>query len=486
MHRAITTLLIAVGLFVPAAAASAEPVSRLADLEGVTASPYEFDQVSRHCATSIATRDTTKSYAGGASLRVHTEKDPLCGGSFARGIFRANAGRHLVEGNDFWFGAAIYLPPGFYAAHNGYTDLLRVDSYVQDNGTSTPFSERAEINFASWSNDSLYVRAARGDNAVTLIGPISPTALPEGSWSWVEIHVHLSAIGGNAYTELKIDGQSLGSSRTANLFSGAAPLNRLRYGIVSTDWSGSGNLTAYFDRASISPTERGPVAVASGEPAAPPPPTELEPLPSLVSLWRLDELSGTEAADATGVAPGAYVNEPTLAAEGLVDDLGTAVSFDGVDDHVAIAPTTQLDDLRNGITLETWIRAKVFRGSMIQRNNSFELRPQGEGSVAFKLWVEGTLRTLATPLETLSFGDVHQLVGTYDGVTMEIYVDGALVASRVQPGWISHEEGTPIYIGRNIRMDTYFKGIIDNAAIYSEALGDNAVRERYEAAKLVG
>lgn len=487
MHRGFTTLLVAVGLLTPAAVASAEPVSRLAGLESVLASPYGFDQVSTHCPTTVAARDVTKAYDGSSSLAVHTENDPLCGGSYARGIFRANGDRHLVEGNDFWFGAAIYPEPGFYSAHTGYTDLLRLDSYVQDDGTSTPFAERAEINFASWSNDDLYVRAARGDTAVTLIGPISPAMLPEGSWTWVEVHVHLSPTDGTAYTELKIDGETVGSSRTANLFSGAAPLNRLRYGIVSTNWNGSGNLTAYFDRASISPTERGPLPLASGEPVTPPPPPPVEagPTGSLVSLWRLDELSGTEAADATGAAPGTYVNEPGLGAEGLTAGPGNAVSFDGLDDHVAIAPTAPLD-LSSEITLEAWIEAQAFRGSMIRRNDAYELRPQGAGAVLFRLWIEGTLRALVAPPGTLTPGEVHQLVGTYDGQTMRIYADGSLVAWRPLTGLISHDDSIPLYIGRNDYWDTYFRGLIDNVAIYSAALAPQAILERYEAERLTG
>ncbi len=502
MIRAITTLLVAVGLLVSAAAASAEAVPRLADLESPTGSPYDFDQVSQRCATTVAARDTTVAYSGSASLKVHTENDPACGGAYARGIFRANATRHLLEGDDFWFGTAIYLPAGFYGAHTGYTDLLRVDSYVNDDSTSVAFADRAEINFASWSNDLLYLRAARGSTPQTLIGPISPSALPEGTWNWVEVHVTLSPLSGFARTELKINGNSVGVSRTANLFLGAAPLNRLRYGLVSTGSSGSGNLTAYFDRASISSTERGPlVATPSPEPEPTPEPEpepepnpEPEPTPDpepdpplpqgLVGLWGLDETSGPVAADATGNAPGIYVNDPTLGVEGIVGDrLDTAVSFDGIDDHVAIAPTDALAP-KEGLTLEAWVKADMFRGSMIQRNNSYELRPQGSGNVLFRVWIDGTMQSLAAGIETVSPGDVHHLVATYDGASMKIYVDGSLVASRPQTGSISHDDSTPLYIGRNVRMDTYFRGIIDEVSIYSEALSAEAVFDGFQRERL--
>jgi len=496
MIRAITTFFVAAGLLVVPAAANAQVVPRLADLESPNGSPFDFDQVSKRCATTIATRDTTAAYSGSASLKVHTQNDPACGGAYARGIFRANGTRHLLEDEDFWFGTAIYLPPGFYGAHTGYTDLARVDSYVNDDSTSVAFADRAEINFASWSNDLLYLRAARGSTQQTLIGPISHSALPEGAWNWVEVHVTLSPLFGIARTELKINGKSIGTSRTANLFLGAAPLNRLRYGIVSTAGSGSGDITAYFDRASINPTELGPLVATPGPEPEPTPEPEPEPTPEpepeptpelpegLVGLWKLDEAGGPVANDATGNAAGAYVNDPTLGVGGLVGDRAdSAVSFDGIDDHIAIAPTEPLD-LQDGLTLEAWVKADTFRGSMIQRNNSYELRPQGNGNVLFRVWIDGTMQSLTAGVETVSPGDVHHLVATYDGVSMKIYVDGSLVASRAQAGPISHDDSSLLYIGRNIRMDTYFRGIIDEVSVYSEALSAGTIFDASRAGNL--
>lgn len=266
-HRVTVVLLLAGSLLISAGeSAAAEVASRVAGAEAQASEAYGFDQVSTHCPSSLAARDTTAAYAGEASLAVHTENEPECGGPYARGIFQANGDEHLVAGDDFWFGAAIYLPIGFYADHTSYTDLMRVDSYVNDESQSTPFANRAEINFASWDDDELYVRAAKGSTNVDLIGPISPQLLSEGAWHWVEIHVDLDSSTGLAYTELKIDGSTVGSSSRQNLFAGAEPLNRLRFGIVSTGTAGSGTLTAYFDRASIGASERGPIPSPSKSP----------------------------------------------------------------------------------------------------------------------------------------------------------------------------------------------------------------------------
>ncbi|HEX7244240.1 MAG TPA: LamG-like jellyroll fold domain-containing protein [Solirubrobacterales bacterium] len=456
--------------------AQAEVVPRLADLETRTTSPFEFDQVSKRCATSVASRDTSRAYAGVASLKVHTEADPSCESPFSRGIFSANGSRHLVEGDDFWFGAAIYLPTGFYASHDGYTDLLRVDSYVSDDGGDTPYADRAEINFASWSNDSLYVAAARGGTKRTLIGPLSPSVLPEGKWSWVEVHVRLRSSGA-ALTELKINGVSRGSSTTANLFAGAAPFNRLRYGIVSTEGDGSGNLTAYFDRASISATERGPFQQS-------PPPTEQpapepNPAPSRVSLWRLDERSSTTAADSTGAASGVYVNGPTLGAPAIDSGkVGTAVAFDGLDDYVEVAPRPALD-LSSALTVEAWCKANAYEGSVVQRYGAYELRPQPNGNLIWRLWIGGTARSLTAGIGTVSTGQTHHLVGTYDGATMRLYLDGVQVASQPMSGPVEHDPSEALYIGANAHAKDYFGGVIDDVSIYSTALSAGEVFEHF-------
>lgn len=466
-----------------AATARAEVVPRLADLETSVLYPFEFDQVSRHCATSTATRDTARSYEGVASLRVHAESNPSCEGPFSRGIFNANFSRHLVEGDDFWFGAAIYLPAGFYAAHDGYTDLLRIDSYVSDTGVNTPYADRAEINFASWSKDSLYMVAARGGTRRTLIGPLSPSALPEGKWNWVEAHVRLSASGA-AYTELKIDGVSRGSSTTPNLFAGAAPFNRLRYGLVSTESDGSGNLTAYFDRASLGTAERGPLQPeqptpeepAPEQPAPEPGPT---PTPARVSLWRLDEPSGATAGDSTGAAPGLYFNGPTLGAAPLDSSkVGAAVAFDGIDDYVEVAPRPALD-LSSSLTVEAWIKADSYEGSVVQRYGAYELRPQPNGNLIWRLWIDGAARSLTAGAGTVSAGQTHHLVGTYDGVTMRLYLDGVQVASQPMSGSVEHDPAQALYIGTNAHTKTYFVGEIDNVSIYSTALSWVEVLEHF-------
>lgn len=454
--------------------------TRLADLETPTTAPYDFDQVSPGCSGSTVARDATKARTGAASLQVHVADG--CS-AYARGIFEANGTSHLVEGNDVWFGAAIFLPTGFWDAKHSYVDFLRLDSYSLDawdpnQPNGTPDNRRQALGLAAFTNDDLHVtHSAPGAGTASLIGPLTNprVLLSENQWHWVEVRAKLSATSGVAVTELKIDGVSRGSSTQPNRTAGRDDYNRARYGLVATAGSGSGNLTAWVDRASLRPTELG---------APPPPPpsysTQVLSTPSLISYWRLGEGSGTLADDALGTNDGTYVNAPTLASAGLVTgEADTAVRFDGVNDHVTRAATSSLNPT-GGVTLEAWVKPEALQGSVVKRNNSYELRSQGDGSVLFRVWTGSQVRTATSAAGQVTTGTKHHLAGTYDGTTMRIYRNGVEIKAQAQTGAMTHNVD-PLLIGRNDFDNTHFKGTIDDVAVYGAALSAATVQAHYAA-----
>jgi hypothetical protein len=73
-----------------------------------------------------------------------------------------------------------------------------------------------------------------------------------------------------------------------------------------------------------------------------------------VSYWRLDESSGTTAADSKGSNAGTYTNGPTLGQAGALPDTinNRAASFDGVNDYVTVPYAAALNTAQ--FTLEFW------------------------------------------------------------------------------------------------------------------------------------
>jgi hypothetical protein len=498
----VVRVLLAVGLLVAltTSAASATVVARLADFESPTTAPYDIDQTSSNCSGSTVGRDTSMAYTGSASLKVHLTYESSCPALFARGIFNANSPDHLVAGDDFWVGAAIYLPSGFYASHSEYTDLLRVDSYVTDSGTSTSDAQRQYISLSSFSSDAIYMRAvATTGPQNTMVGPLSPSVLPEGRWNWVEMHVKLSEANGAAVNVLKINGAVMGSSTLANVFAGRADYNRIRYGLVSDGGYGS-DMTLWVDRASISSSELGPASSTSTT-TSPTTTTTTTTTTStttstsgtsstyaqqvlgtsgLVSYWRLDNLSGTVVTDSKGANSGADQGTPALGSLSLLGtDADAATGFNGSQDRVAVPASSSLN-LSSGVSLEAWARASALQGTVLRRNNSYELRMESDGAVMFRVWVGGAVQTLESPVGSVQAGVTYHLVGTYDGTTMRIYRDGTQIASRSQSGSLSNSSSA-LYLGYNDYSATYFAGTIDEAAIYDRALDAGTVAAHYDA-----
>jgi hypothetical protein len=74
-------------------------------------------------------------------------------------------------------------------------------------------------------------------------------------------------------------------------------------------------------------------------------------------------------------------------------------------------------------------------------------------------------------------GSYHQLVGTYDGLTMRLYYDGVLEATNAQSGPLAVTQ-FPLLIGDYSQTNVpvpgiwTYEGLIDNVALFSAALSD--------------
>src|SRR5262249_38051246 len=77
--------------------------------------------------------------------------------------------------------------------------------------------------------------------------------------------------------------------------------------------------------------------------------------------------------------------------------------------------------------------------------------------------------TSVLPLNTWTF-----LVGTYDGATMKLYVNGALAASRSMTGAVVSSTD-PLRIGGDWSHEM-FTGLIDNVRVYNRALSATEIQ----------
>ena len=201
-----------------------------------------------------------------------------------------------------------------------------------------------------------------------------------------------------------------------------------------------------------------------------------------VAFWRLGETVGTAAADSVGAAAGAYRNGVTQGATSLTSDTANkAAAFDGVNDSVSVASTAALSPA-NAVTVEAWIRptAKPAAGSfasVVSKSESYSLQFNGP-QLEFTTIQGSTRRRVQAPASAVVAGQTYHVVGTYDGTTQRLFVNGAQVASGAFSGAIN-VNASPVVIGSWDSASEFVSATIDDVAIYAKALTAAQVATHY-------
>jgi hypothetical protein len=233
-------------------------------------------------------------------------------------------------------------------------------------------------------------------------------------------------------------------------------------------------------------SEWSPVATATTQ-AAPPPASYASVVgaDAPVGWWRLGETSGTTAANQAGGGAGTYaggvtLNQPSLLATDMVN---RAVAFNGSSGRVTVANAAALQ-LTNRVSLEAWIRPTslpstgVFR-TVMTKAESYSLQFNGP-RLELTIIQSGTRRRLQTPTGAIVAGGTYHVVGTFDGTTQRLYVNGAQVASAALSGSATVTT-SPLVIGSWDGSSEFFNGTIDEPAVYNAVLSATQVAAHYRA-----
>lgn len=206
---------------------------------------------------------------------------------------------------------------------------------------------------------------------------------------------------------------------------------------------------------------------------------------SPLAFWKLDETSGTTMADSSGNArDGTYVNTPTLGATGLIGDGGTAVTFNGTDEYGEVgfgswmpAGNTQ------SFTLEAFCKTTSSASqTLIARADSatpYRLGISGGRAFMQVATGGGAASTLFGTSTTLNNGSVHHIVGTWDGTTTRLYVDGVFDTSTAKNG-VLNSTSSALRIGQR-NADLFWAGTIDVVAFYATPLVGTRIAAHYAA-----
>jgi hypothetical protein len=201
-------------------------------------------------------------------------------------------------------------------------------------------------------------------------------------------------------------------------------------------------------------------------------------IPGLIASYGLDEGTGTVVNDSS-----TNHNNGTLTnATWTIGHFGNALKFTGATNSLVTINSSTSLNATTGLTVEAWVNPSTLTspdGNWVaavakeHRNSSNDIAyalyaATGTSTPpALHLLIGGTdvgvSGTSVLPLNTWTF-----LVGTYDGATMKLYVNGTLVGSKAKTGTIT-TTADPLRIGGDWSGEM-FTGIIDNVRIYNRAL----------------
>lgn len=199
-----------------------------------------------------------------------------------------------------------------------------------------------------------------------------------------------------------------------------------------------------------------------------------------VAYWRLGESGGNVAVDSTGNGDnGTYTGALTLGAPGApVSDTNTCVQFNG--GYVNVPESSLLRP--SALTVEAWVKAATFPDwATVLTKTSSSTWGDGyglahyTGSRDINFFVNSY--TTGQVSGILTAGVWNYLVGTYDGTTLKLYINGILVASRPYSQPIVHSS-MPLRIGSAFPSFPW-QGLIDEVAIYDKALPPETIQAHF-------
>ncbi|TYC21441.1 LamG domain-containing protein [Micromonospora sp. MP36] len=255
--------------------------------------------------------------------------------------------------------------------------------------------------------------------------------------------------------------------------SGPVQLGRSKWNGNFTDyWPGDLDAERFYDRVLL--------------------PGEIQQVPRLAGRWKLDETSGTTAADSVGGHPATWSTTGVTRIAGVS---GNAVQLaDGV--LSTTAPAIRTD---GSYTVTAWVRPDALT------KNGIALSQDGGNIGGVNLgwsWdaAAGVYRwSMRTPVgdsasaeiceavdqfDTPTVGTWTFLAGVYDAQAhaLRLYVDGQFVAESYFAG--TWQAGGAVRIGRGsagVTFQQYLTGAVDDARAYAGPLSDQAIWDLYTA-----
>ncbi len=199
----------------------------------------------------------------------------------------------------------------------------------------------------------------------------------------------------------------------------------------------------------------------------------------LVAYWPFDEGTGKTAEDVTGNGhDGKFAGAPKW----VDGKFGTALEFDGEEDHVVVADDAALA-IEENITFMAWFSpgdVLTSRRLMVKNNSIFVIFDFGnKDSIDFLVKPDNTFAESTTT--DWKVGEWYHFAGTFDGKTMKVYVNGKLEGEAANNVPIAPSD-LELWIGGDDfgRPTDFFPGTIDEVRLYEKTLTEAEIQKVME------
>jgi hypothetical protein len=200
----------------------------------------------------------------------------------------------------------------------------------------------------------------------------------------------------------------------------------------------------------------------------------------LAGRWTLDEGGGLTAADASGNGNGGTLS---AGVQWVAGKAGSALAFNGAGGQLRIPSSSALET--PAVTVEAWVRRQgspgafkyiAAKGATTCSAAAYGIYTGPEGGIQFYVSSRSGMAFTRSPDGGSGVWDGrwHLVMGSFDGATVRLYVDGAEVGSGA-PESVPLDYGTldtrDVFVGRYpgcAGLD--FDGSIDDVRIYGRAL----------------